>query len=110
MVDGCYDIEWQTAVDLGDEARRFRPMPGKILVLPDPPKTTTSGGLHLPDTSIKRAQTGTIVALGDGCHPDLHVGQTVFIAYWAAWAIELDSRDYRIYLEKDLGGFLAPPG
>ena len=111
MANGAAEISWENlagAMQLGEEASRFRPMPGKILVFPDKPKDKTDGGLYIPETSIKRAQTGVIAAIGEGCHPDLRVGQTVFISYWAAWALELDGLDYRLYLEKDLGGYLAP--
>lgn len=109
---GNNELTWENlagAMQLGEEASRFRPMPGKILVFPDPVKVKTDGGIFIPETSIKRAQTGTIAALGDGCNGALHVGQTVYVSYWAAWSIELDGQDYRLYLEKDLGGYLAPP-
>lgn len=95
-------------MQLGEEASRFRPMPGKILVFPDKPKEKTDGGIYIPETSIKRAQTGVIAALGKNCDPDLYIGQTVFISYWAACALELDGQDYRLYGEKDIGGYLAP--
>ena len=93
---------------MGPEAASFRPMPKKILVRPDPQIEQTKGGIILPDTAVKRAQTGTVIAVGADCDAAIQPGVRVYVSYWAAFSVELDGTDYRLYLEKDLGGVLTP--
>lgn len=42
-------------------------MENRVLVLADPPKDTTAGGLVIPDTAVRQTKgfTGTVIAVGE---------------------------------------------
>jgi len=102
--NSVYELELEMR---STEVGRFRPMPGKILVKPDDP-VTMKGSIHLPETSIQRSATAVVVRVGKDVDPDIQEGMTVYVAYWAACSLVLDDMEYRLYTQKDVGGFLIP--
>lgn len=45
---------------------QIQPVNDVILVLPDPPKTSTKGGIHLPKPSGGPFKRGTVLSIGSG--------------------------------------------
>ena len=44
----------------------IKPLADRVLVLPSPAETRTSGGLIIPDTAKEKPLRGTIVVVGNG--------------------------------------------
>tara|TARA_R100001463_G_scaffold84142_1_gene138680 strand:- start:362 stop:637 length:276 start_codon:yes stop_codon:yes gene_type:complete len=53
------------------------PIGKKVLVKPVEKKTTTKGGIYLPESQQKQPPQGVIVARGDEVTKELQVGDTV---------------------------------
>ncbi len=45
---------------------RVLPLLSRVLIRPDPPETTTAGGLIIPDVAQDKVQRGTVLAVGPG--------------------------------------------
>ena len=102
----CVHVDWSTERPIDTEASRFRPMPGKVLVLPNDPEEVTPGGIYKPASSIQRSPCAIIIAVGKGVE-GLEPGMTVYVSYWSSASVILDDTEYRLYCEKDVGGFLV---
>lgn len=94
----------------------IRPVEFKVVVLPDPPRDQTAGGIWKPDV-VKdkekwRTSKATLVAVGgnafeDWREPIPQVGDRVYVAI-ASGIVHKgpDGKEYRIVNDKDIAGII----
>jgi chaperonin GroES len=95
---------------------RLRPLADHVVIRPVAPKTTTEGGLLIPETAQEVPMRGEVLAVGPGAfEPNLgtrpiavNVGDEVLFGRYAGLEVELDGEQVRIMREEDLLGTLAP--
>jgi chaperonin GroES len=56
----------QTARGEENEAMKLKPLGDRVVVEREEAKTTTAGGIVLPDTAKDKPQKGKVLAIGDG--------------------------------------------
>ena len=85
----------------------FRPLPGRVLIAPDPPPRQTESGLHLAE-HWKPEMTGTVVAVGPPDNPrhtnDVQPGDYVVFSWQVGqelWVNHAQQR-YLILREADI--------
>lgn len=84
----------------------FVPSGSKVLVLPQPAEEKTQNGIIIPDTARRRANRGTVMAIGEGLKEfptNLKVGDEV--VYGNNFVeMKLDDVDYLIMNEYEILG------
>ncbi|MCE1168111.1 MAG: co-chaperone GroES [Sphingobacteriia bacterium] len=83
----------------------IKPLADRVLVLPSPAETRTSGGLIIPDTAKEKPLRGTIVAVGNGKKDEpmtVKEGDQVLYGKYAGTEISVDGTDYLIMKESDI--------
>jgi len=71
---------------------RYQVRGDRVAIKMDAPKTTTRGGLSIPEVSVERPFTGTVIGVGDECKAT-KVGQKVWFSKFSGSMIELELED-----------------
>ena len=77
-------------------------------------KTTTKGGIIIPDTAKEKPSRGRVLAIGDGTTFEngntipmrVKVGDIVLFSKWGGTEIKLDGKDRLIMKETDVLGII----
>ena len=97
----------------------------RILVMPYQGKTTTDGGIVLPDEVVKREQVATVVAyvlkvgplaykdpakFGEDCTPWCEEGQWVCIGRYAGSRFKIEGGEIRVINDDEVIATILEPG
>ena len=77
----------------------------RILIEASAPESKTASGIIIPDSSQKRSQKGTIVAVGQGTKLSpmtLKVGDKVLYGVFTGFEIHIDGKEYVMMKESDV--------
>lgn len=80
----------------------FKPLNGRVLVLPDPPETVTTFGILLPDNK-ERPATGTVVV----GNQDVQEGDRVLFSLFALDEVTIDGVNYAVVADSGILGIYA---
>jgi chaperonin GroES len=88
----------------------FRPLNGRVVILPDDPAGVSRGGIVIPDAGKERPTRGKVVATGPGrtlddgrVHPlQVAAGDSVLFNAYAGSDVEHDGRQYKIMSESEV--------
>lgn len=82
---------------------------GRILVVRTEAAEMTKGGIHIPDPSLHRAQSGTVIQASNEVRPngveiqsDVEPGDLVYFTKHAGSDVEINGRKYLIIKYEDL--------
>jgi co-chaperonin GroES (HSP10) len=82
----------------------FTPLPGRVLIKPDPPPTTTASGLHIAEDR-KPEMTGTVVAVGPPDNPrhtnDVKPGDYVVFSWAVGQELWVNHAQTRLLILKE---------
>jgi chaperonin GroES len=84
---------------------RYRPLNGRVLIKPDPPKTITKNGILIPEILQERPQLGTVVAVSPSTKKNpvyVEVGDRVQYGYSGSEPINIDGEDYLIMKQTNI--------
>lgn len=87
----------------------------KILIKPDNPETTTSGGLILPDTAQSPCYRGKVIAVGVNvpkeslCHQAMEKELTVIYGKYTGTELEYNKEKYLIMTYQDIYAVVNVP-
>ena len=92
----------------------LKPLADRVLVEVDVEESKTAGGILLPDTAQKKAQKGTVIAIGSGKILDngerlpfeVAVGDRVLFAKYSGVDIEEGGKKFLLLSERDILGKL----
>jgi len=88
----------------------FRPIGARYLVLPDEVKAqgTTVGEFTIETEKdpTKKAEKGTIIAMGSGCKEPMKPGDRVTFGKYSGYAHKVDGLDHLVLQESELLGEL----
>ena len=93
-----------------------QPMYDRVFVVKDDASVDKATGFHLPDTVKGRAQTGTVVAVGEGYYDTqtgdfmplaLKVGDRVLVKEFDGYIIRFEDQEFFVFSEKEIIGKLA---
>ena len=92
----------------------LKPLADRVLVEVDVEESKTAGGILLPDTSQKKSQKGTVIAIGSGKVLDngerlpfeVAVGDRVLFAKYSGVDIEEGGKKFLLLSERDILGKL----
>ena len=74
---------------------KFTPWPGRFLVKRDDPEAVTTGGIHIPETSLERKAYGEVVSVGKGCG-NVEVGAIVLFIDSAGFPMPMLGEGYTL--------------
>ena len=87
---------------------KLKPLFDRVLILPTPQKTTSSG-LTLPSTTTERPYFGKVVAVGDGTdsdgkHTDMQVkkGDKVLYSKYGGTSVMLEKQEHIVMRQTDI--------
>lgn len=83
----------------------MKPINDRVMLLPSPPETQTSGGIIIPDTAKEKPQKGEVVAVGpgkDGNPMTVKVGDQVLYGKYSGQELSYEGKDYVILREDDI--------
>ena len=88
----------------------IRPLHDKILVKRLEEKTTSKGGIIIPDSAKEKPQQGEVVAVGKGAIDDagnirpldVKVGDKVLFTKWGGTEVTIDDEELLIMKESDV--------
>ena len=88
----------------------IRPLHDKILVRRLEEKTTSKGGIIIPDSAKEKPQQGEVVAVGNGAIDDsgnvrpldVKVGDKVLFTKWGGTEVNVDDEELLIMKESDV--------
>lgn len=80
----------------------IKPLQDRVLVEISEAQKKTSGGLYIPDTAQEKAQTGTVIAIGDSSDISVKVNDKVMFEKYAGTPLSLDGKDCLIIKIKDI--------
>jgi len=94
----------------------IRPLQDRVLVTRLEEKTTTAGGIIIPDSAKEKPVEGKIVAVGNGKvltdgtvrKLDVKTGDTVLFGKYAGTEVKVDGEDRLILREDDILGVIEP--
>lgn len=111
------EVNAAAAEPLATETRTvaFRPLGGRVLVLPDEPEDRSAGGILLPDTALTKKFEGTVLATGPGFRDDqghlvpmtVQVGDRVVYNRFAGTEVKLDNVAHLLMHEGDILGLVV---
>ena len=82
-----------------------KPLPDRVLTLPNPAYEKTAGGLIIPDTAKEKPLAGKVIAGGPGTSEikmEVKVGDQVLYGKYAGQEINVDGTDYLIMKQQDI--------
>jgi len=83
----------------------LKPINDRVVVLPAPADSKTSGGIIIPDTAKEKPQRGKIIAVGpgkDGVAVSVKKGDIVLYGKYAGQELEYEGKEYLIMREDDI--------
>lgn len=88
----------------------FKPMFDRVLVKQADPETKTASGFIIPDASVEKANTGTVLAVGPGKNTKdgvlipvtVEVDNRVMFAPGAGIKVKVDGEDMLVLKEDDI--------
>ncbi len=95
-------------------SKSLKPLSDNVLVQRFKKETVTAGGIHVPETSQAKTQTGAVIAVGEGKTLNdgtvkalkVRAGDVVVFGKFAGTEVELDGQDLLILKESDLLGIV----
>jgi len=95
------------------EITGFTPLFERVLIKPDEPEKLTETGIILPASSIKRPNTGTIMAVGhlisDSKVP-IKIGDHVLYLRYSGFDTVINGENYHLVMVNDLVGIIDNSG
>ncbi len=93
-------------------SKKLRPLSENVLVKRFKNESITTGGIHVPETSQGKTQTGSIVAVGEGKllndgtvrQLGVRVGDVVVFGKYSGTDVELGSEEFLMLKESDILG------
>eukprot|EP00699_Malawimonas_sp_californiana_P001508 EC715675.1.p1 GENE.EC715675.1~~EC715675.1.p1 ORF type:complete len:101 (+),score=20.12 EC715675.1:39-341(+) len=90
--------------------RHIKPLFDRVLVERIQPVTKTASGLYLPETSAKRMNEGTVLAVGNGARTPkgdvlkmtLKEGDRVLLPEFGANSIKIQDKEVFLFREEDI--------
>ena len=104
---------------MSEEKFPVEPLFDRVFVKKDSADMDESGLFHLPETVKGRAQTGTVVAAGQGYFDttsgefrpmQLKVGDRVFVKEFDGYIVRYKGHEVFVFLEKEILGKLVEEG
>jgi len=94
--------------------KRLVPLLDRVLVERVAAKTTTAGGVLLPEAAIQKLNEGVVVAVGTGLRkkdgssipPLVQTGDKVLLPEYGGHPVKLSGKDYVLFRDEDLLGIL----
>jgi chaperonin GroES len=92
----------------------FKPLGGRVLIVPIEQEELTAGGIILPETAKEKPQEGKILAVGPGDRDDqgkriamdVKVGDKVLFAKYSGTEVKMDGKKLLILRESDILGII----
>lgn len=84
---------------------KIEPFDDRVVVLQDPPKEKSSGGVIIPETAQEKSMKGTVVAVGPGTKDTkmtAKVGDSVLFGKYSGMEFEFDGTMYLLMRQSDL--------
>ena len=93
---------------------KLKPLQDRILVQRVEEKTTTKGGIIIPDTAKEKPAEGKVIAVGEGKAADdgkkipleVKKGDRVLFGKYAGTEVQIDGEEYLIMREDDILGII----
>ena len=93
---------------------KLKPLQDRILVQRVEEKTTTKGGIIIPDTAKEKPAEGQVIAVGEGKAADdgkkipleVKKGDRVLFGKYAGTEVQIDGEEYLIMREDDILGII----
>ena len=93
---------------------KLKPLQDRILVQRVEEKTTTKGGIIIPDTAKEKPAEGKVVAVGDGKTGDdgkkipleVKKGDRVLFGKYSGTEVQIEGDEYLIMREEDVLGII----
>ncbi len=93
----------------------FKPLGGRVLVVPIEQEEVTAGGIVLPETAKEKPQQGKVLAVGPGDRNDkgervamdVKVGDVILFAKYSGTEVKIDGKKLLIMRESDLLGIVG---
>jgi chaperonin GroES len=93
---------------------KLKPLQDRILVQRVEEKTTTKGGIIIPDTAKEKPAEGKVVAVGDGKVSDdgkkipleVKKGDRVLFGKYSGTEVQIEGDEYLIMREDDILGII----
>jgi chaperonin GroES len=93
---------------------KFRPLHDRVLLKRVDEKTTTAGGIIIPDTAKEKPMQGKVLATGPGSLDkngarvplDVHIGDHVLFGKWSGTETMIDGEELLIMNESDIMGII----
>ncbi|KAK7084955.1 10 kda heat shock protein [Halocaridina rubra] len=90
--------------------KRFIPLFDRVLIQKAEAITKTSSGILIPEKSVAKVNTGTVVAIGAGARtengttvpPAVAVGDEVMLPEFGGTKVLLEEKEYFLYRDSDL--------
>jgi len=95
-------------------SKKLRPLADNVLVQRFKNESITAGGIHVPESSQGKTQTGAVVAVGEGKMLNdgslkplkVVVGDTVVFGKYSGTEVEIDGREYLMLKDSELLGVI----
>lgn len=93
---------------------KLKPLQDRVLVQRVEEKTTTKGGIIIPDTAKEKPVEGKIIAVGDGkvsedgkkIPLEIKKGDRVLFGKYSGTEVQIDGEEYLIMREDDILGII----
>lgn len=85
---------------------KIRPLADRIVVTRVPPKTTTAGGLHIPDSAQEKTYEGHVIAMGPKCKT-VTIGERVLYDKYAGTEAKSGDETWVVLREYDAQAVLG---
>ena len=93
----------------------FRPLHDRVLVKRLEEKSTSKGGIIIPDSAKEKPQEGEIVSVGSGAIKDdgsvrpldVKAGDRILFGKWSGTEVTLDGEELLIMKESDILGIVG---
>jgi chaperonin GroES len=79
----------------------FKALGTRLTIAPDPAKEHNSYGLELPESSVEKPVSGTVLTIGPKVSPDIKVGDRVVYNQYGATIAEVDGEKVCYIRETD---------
>jgi chaperonin GroES len=84
---------------------KIKPLGERVLIEPLEAKSTTSGGIIIPENAKEKPSKGTVVAVGsteEGKALTVKVGDTVLYGKYSGTELDIEDKAYLIMPESDI--------